>query len=83
MKKKYLIPPKLQKEFLMGGLNVIEIMVGLAWLLVSVLTHHYSWLLFLGIGSVLFCRLDGEHNVAYYIALLCRYYGGTKHFTRR
>lgn len=83
MKKKYLIPPKLQRDFLMAGFNVIEIMLGMAWLLLSVMTHHYYWLAVLAFGVVLFCRLDGEHNVAYYGMLLCRYYGGTKHFTRR
>ena len=83
MKKKYLIPPKLQKDFVMGGFNVVEITLGLAWFLISVLTHYYYLLLFLAIGGVIFCRLDGEHNVAYNITLLCRYYGGTKHFTRR
>lgn len=67
----------------MMGFNVLEIMLGLGWLLLSVLTHHYSWLGILAIGCVLFCRFDKEHNAAYYVLLLCRYYGGKKQFTRR
>ncbi|MDY4785551.1 hypothetical protein [Pygmaiobacter massiliensis] len=83
MNTKYLIPPKLRQEFLLAGFTVLELLIGVAWLLISFTTHHYTWLWVLAVAFPLFCRFDGNSNGLYYLILFIRFYGGTREFGRR
>ncbi|MCL1830052.1 MAG: hypothetical protein FWG21_01325 [Oscillospiraceae bacterium] len=77
----YIVPPKLQKKMLIGGLNVAEtlIIMGVSILFVVMSALHLLWIPILFL--VLSWRYANEHNTLYYFMILIKYYNPAQTFT--
>jgi len=81
--KLYIVPPKLQKKMLIGGLNVPETLLsmGVGILLVIVSALNLLWIV--GLFILLSWRFSNDRNAFYYFGILIKYYRTTQIYTRR
>lgn len=79
----YIVPPKLQKKMLIGGLNVFETLVsmGVAILFIIMSALHLLWIVIL--FMLLSWRFANDRNTFYYFLILFKYYNPAQTFTRR
>jgi hypothetical protein len=79
----YIVPPKLQRRLLIGGLTVPEALLYLGLFLLFVLIKSIPLLAMSCTSALLSWRFNSERNAYFFFKILYKYYRPSQVFTRR
>lgn len=82
-KKKGLIPPKLNEDFLICGFKPLELLIALILVMVVALTKNVVMLFLLLLFLLLLFRIDNEINIITYFKNVYKYYTTAQEFNTK
>lgn len=80
IKKKGLIPPKLNSPLLILGFTPIEAILLVGLVILFGITFISTFIVMLGIISLLLCRIDGENNILSQLIIRYKFYTTPQEF---
>lgn len=83
MKKKGLIPPRLNQDFLIIGFKPIELIIGLILLMIVALTKNIVMAIILILLLLLLFRVDGQTNIVIFFKTVYKYYTTPQEFNTK